>query len=542
MPSSRGRVSTASSGRYRTVARTSHVDESLFGDPLKDQIKKRGKTPGSRDGLGTGENGELTERATPKFGRRAQKNPQVETITHEERRGVNELILPTANSIVLTQYDINALKDLTLPNPDSALKVATEDLLAQGADKLSNKARARLDRQKELERKQNAKGGRRGPDAEEQAADATVARAQRLKQEEWDEVKNMNQKILYAQCVTIRDKQLDEKRAIASERKRIERQLDAMMEKDRVFDLKRREEEEELRRRKQREAANIITEQIKANERERIRQHELRELEGKMMLEQVRKFNVEEEKKEQQRIEKGKVLLDEILTANKQAIEEKRRKKEEELDEDIRIAEYLKVQDKKLQEREDRERKEREQKELLTAKLRAQQQKVIDSKAMEDELRARRAYEEAERQYRDKERREAERRARQRQDIIEYSERQKEVRIKAIAAKAEEEREEFDNNLQWSREQDRIMREMEAKKRSAAMTHASELRKQIDENDERRENSRQSYLQEGQELRRRFETERDKKETIKQEKLEIMREMGVPDKYQAELMKMKIEL
>ena len=48
--------------------------------------------------------------------------------------------------------------------------------------------------------------------------------------EQKDEVKNMNQMMLYSKCVTIRDAQLEEKKHIMAEAQEEERRMDLMME------------------------------------------------------------------------------------------------------------------------------------------------------------------------------------------------------------------------------------------------------------------------------------------------------------------------
>lgn len=62
--------------------------------------------------------------------------------------------------------------------------------------------------------------------------------------EEHDDVKHMNQMMLYSKCVTIRDKQLMEKLRIEDERYEEEKRLDKMMEIERLKMLKYHEERE----------------------------------------------------------------------------------------------------------------------------------------------------------------------------------------------------------------------------------------------------------------------------------------------------------
>lgn len=70
---------------------------------------------------------------------------------------------------------------------------------------------------------------------------ATTRRAKRLLDEQLDDVKQMNQMMLYAQCVTIRDKQVDEKKQALSQEKAEDRRLDLIMERDRQKAVKEAE-------------------------------------------------------------------------------------------------------------------------------------------------------------------------------------------------------------------------------------------------------------------------------------------------------------
>ena len=74
--------------------------------------------------------------------------------------------------------------------------------------------------------------------------------------EEHDDVKHMNQMMLYSKVVTIRDKQLEEtiEREWVEEQKR----LDIMMEIERLKGLKVAEEREIIRQLAQRKGATVI--------------------------------------------------------------------------------------------------------------------------------------------------------------------------------------------------------------------------------------------------------------------------------------------
>lgn len=64
-----------------------------------------------------------------------------------------------------------------------------------------------------------------------------LTKAQALMDEEQDDVKKMNQMVLYSKVVTIRDQQLVESKNLESEWVREQKKLDLMMEIERLKDL-----------------------------------------------------------------------------------------------------------------------------------------------------------------------------------------------------------------------------------------------------------------------------------------------------------------
>lgn len=71
--------------------------------------------------------------------------------------------------------------------------------------------------------------------------------------EQMDDVKEMNKMVMYAKCVTIRDKQLVEKQDIRGEKKLEEKRKDLMMEIERLKKIKYYEELEKRKKEEQKE-------------------------------------------------------------------------------------------------------------------------------------------------------------------------------------------------------------------------------------------------------------------------------------------------
>lgn len=76
--------------------------------------------------------------------------------------------------------------------------------------------------------------------------------------EELDDVKHMNQMILYSKVVTIRDKQLQENKQLEHEWIEEQKKLDLLMEIERLKSLKVAEEREVVRQQQQRNGALVI--------------------------------------------------------------------------------------------------------------------------------------------------------------------------------------------------------------------------------------------------------------------------------------------
>merc|ERR1740127_243568 len=107
--------------------------------------------------------------------------------------------------------------------------------------------------------------------------------------------------MLYSKVVTIRDAQVQEKRNCQAEKEEEERQLDAMMEIERLKALRMYEVREKERLESQRSGAKVIIEQIKDRQAQRMREEEQRDQERAFILKQIEALKAEEEQRDQER-------------------------------------------------------------------------------------------------------------------------------------------------------------------------------------------------------------------------------------------------
>lgn len=154
-----------------------------------------------------------------------------------------------------------------------------------------------------------------------------LTKAQQMLDEEHDDVKHMNQMMLYSKVVTIRDKQKEEQKRLEQEWIEEQKRLDLMMEIERLKSLKLQEEREVKKKDAQKQGSLVIIDQIKEREMERIKEQEMREREMQQMLRQIDQLKSDEQKQAHEKKERAAKLMQEVEEANKRAIDVKDSKK-----------------------------------------------------------------------------------------------------------------------------------------------------------------------------------------------------------------------
>jgi len=150
----------------------------------------------------------------------------------------------------------------------------------------------------------------------------------------------MNQMMLYAKVVTIRDKQVQERKRLKDESKVEEKRKDLMMEIDRLQKIKYYEEAQRKVKEEQRQAALETIQQVKQRELERMKEQEEREREGQEMLKHIKQLQREEAEAALIKKQQQKALLDTIFEANQKAIAKKHERVLQEREEEERIVQY----------------------------------------------------------------------------------------------------------------------------------------------------------------------------------------------------------
>lgn len=374
-----------------------------------------------------------------------------------------------------------------------------------------------------------------------QADGETLTRAQKLLLEQKDEVKRMNQMILYSKCVTIRDAQIEEKRRMIQDNEKEERQQDLAMEIERVRALEQYEARERQREVERRRGAKTIEVQIAERERLRALEGEKRTQERTLMLKEIERLKEAELTAQIGKRLQAQELMVQVAAANAEQIHRKEEVKHREKEEDARIAAY--IRSKEMREQEVLAQKERvaQEKEMETARLRAMQERAADKQSEMDELRARRYQESKEREWRNKERAQVEKQSALQRDLQGAREAQQNARVRQQAEMAQVEHNEFMRVLAVNRAKEQEDMMQTASQLTINEKYKEELLAQIRANEERDRRARLDLLEEGSKVRKQQQVEAARLAEIKAAKLQTLEAIGVPAKYRAELERMKLK-
>eukprot|EP00669_Euglena_mutabilis_P010225 TRINITY_DN498_c0_g2_i1.p2 TRINITY_DN498_c0_g2~~TRINITY_DN498_c0_g2_i1.p2 ORF type:complete len:262 (+),score=38.18 TRINITY_DN498_c0_g2_i1:652-1437(+) len=179
-----------------------------------------------------------------------------------------------------------------------------------------------------------------------------------------------------------------------------------------------------------------------------------------------------------------------------------------------------------LMEKERREKEEREQKaraqaakEQGVAKLQAEHRRVLDAQGELDALRARRAQEQRDREWRAKELEEADRNAAKAQELRAARESQQQEREARIAAHAQREHEDAIAVAEAQRAADVRAAEQRARDRARHEAHQTAVLQQVQSSEEARRQQRETKLAEGRKLAAERAAREAELESIRQRKL-----------------------
>ena len=440
---------------------------------------------------------------------------------------------------ILSTADYERIKQNARISAEDELKNQQKILQQQKNCQLA-KARAHIDTIKQIDKNRPKYPLSQGDKEKKLQGNSILAAAKRAKENGLDETKEMDQLLKYAKVVSIRDLQKKEHRQMEVAYKEKENKLDLMMELERLKELKYQEDKEKEKKNKRLQSARIIVSQIKENEIKRLQERENKIREGELMKKQIKAMQEEELRNEEKKRLENLRLAKEIENINKISELNKDKKKLMEKEEDLKRLKYNMEKAKKEEEEIAEKKRIQAQKERETQKMREKQEKFADKQALLDELRAKRAYEEAERKAREKEIEEMKKLERQKMELIEGNEVQKMAKKNRLQEQAMAEQKEYQDIIKKQiadMEEDRRQEEI---RKNIYNSNGEALRRQMREKAEKKRVLERGILEEGRQIKMEQDEYRKTLERIKKEKLDEMERYHIDPKYRVDLQKYKI--
>jgi len=167
--------------------------------------------------------------------------------------------------------------------------------------------------------------------------------------------------------------------------------------------------------------------------------------------------------------------------------------------------------------------------------MREMQERSQDRQSDLVAFRAKRSYEDAERQFREKELKNMEAKRKKIEDFVNSNKRQKLDKELVLAEQANANQEEFKKIIE--RQIDDINNEEKKKqdKKRLLMDHNFELRRQIKEKEESDKLSKREFLEEGRKIKQNSNFDANRLEEIRKNKIQHLKDLNIEDKYIVDL-------
>ncbi|CAH8441398.1 unnamed protein product [Schistosoma bovis] len=525
---------------YRTISRHSNVDENLFGLPL--HLKERQcHLTDQDDSFSKDPDIIITRQKLFKPGLlREEYELQKE---NQKRRKIRHLTSDLVRNLIIPSNCIDKKRIVIPPEKYKELlqkaKLLTneEEQFANEQEKSEQKSTLEAVEQRKQKMREydlNRVRNERLTDLEEEAkkqAESLLQKALEQRQDQEDEIKALNEWILNAKIQAIRDEQILEKSLIKKEMAEEELRLDNMMELERQNAIHIQEEIEKKRKQQEILGACRVLEQIEENKQDRLLELERTEQENILATQRIADENMKEIANREKKRKIQEKMRIELNIANEEL--RKRREIEKEKDRlmDLKI---MQIQNEKAEREAAYEAEQiriKREKELEITRLRALQERASDEAAERDALRAKRAAEANEREWRRKELLAAQKKIETENELKLARAAQAEDRKRQLAIEAGRERVEFERILKRQQElvENDKRAEYEAKQKS--FQNLKDLRLQICEKEKERIAERNAVFEEGLRLNEEARLRRLRLNEAKTRKLKELKEAGIPDKY-----------
>lgn len=354
-------------------------------------------------------------------------------------------------------------------------------------------------------------------------------------------VREMDKMCLYAKISSVRDRQLKEKEEMEKIFKKKEEKIDLMVEIERLKELKNQEEKEKNLQKIKQDGKKVILDQIEDNKKARLKQKEIEEKERLELLKRIEEQELKKKELELIRKKEQEKRIQESIEANKKAILAKKERILAEREEDLKIERYNREKYKKEEEAYKEKIRLEKEKELELQKLREKQEKAQDNQEILDAIRAKRAFDEANRKERIKLKEELLLKQKRIKDLIDANNRQRLDKEIQLAEEAKKEKEEFERIIKEYEKEIEEKKEMERIKIRKLLEHNADLQRQIIEKEERNKVIQREILEEGRKDRQNRDQYVKSIEAIKRDKIKSLQDMNIDEKYIVPLKKFTLK-
>ena len=345
----------------------------------------------------------------------------------------------------------------------------------------------------------------------------------------------------YAKITTVIDKQLKEKKEIENMYKKKEEKLDLMVEIERLKGLKNQEDKERNLQKMKEDGKRVILEQIEDNKKAKIKQKESEEKERIALLNLIEQQQKKEDELNQIKKKEAEKRIQESIEANRKAILDKKQRILEEIEEDIKIERYNKEKYRKEEEALKEKKRLEYEKEMKLQKLREKQEKAQDNRELLDEIRAKRAFEEANKKERLRQKEEMMLKEKKFKDLIEANNKQKLDREMLLAEEAKKEKEEFGRIIREYQKEIEENKRKEIIRKQKLMEHNANLKRQIADKEEREKLHKREILEEGRINQQKLDQYQKSIEALKNDRIQNLRKLKIDEKYILPLKKFNLK-
>lgn len=363
------------------------------------------------------------------------------------------------------------------------------------------------------------------------------AMAAAMRDEAQDDVKKMNSILNYAITVTIRDRQLAEKRDREAAEKAATKMRELLADIE-VLEQQRKQEEAEQSKRQRATTyrSEMLSQLDDALHRKRALREQVKkdEADRKAALQAV----AEQERREKEEAARKKAaIVSGMLADNEQAIAAKAARRAAELALDRKADAEALERERKLKEIEEEKERQRKIREEAEFKVRGAVQKFYDDREAKEELLMRRAYEEGVRREREKALAQARKQAAVHADLKETQARMLAEKLQRSAEMIHEEKAEFERAIRVREEWLAAEKAKDEERNRANAQFLRDVQGQVGEKEQKRRAERQAERAALEAERAKVQSEYDYLRSLRDKKIEEMRAMGLPAVYQTELAK-----